>query len=73
MLDKRELRSHMAKHGDTQRSLAEAMGISLSRLNAKINETGGAEFKKTEMAFIRVRYGLAPEAVDAIFFGRDMS
>lgn len=67
-MDKALLRSHMAKYGDTQESLAEYLGISLSRLNAKINEAGGAEFKQTEIAFIKRRYGLSPRETDSIFF-----
>lgn len=38
MLDKALLRSKMVAYEDTQRTLAAALGISLSRLNAKINE-----------------------------------
>lgn len=55
-----------AKDG-SQSVLAEAMGISLSRLNAKINETG-AEFTQSEITFIRDRYKLTKEQVTDIFF-----
>lgn len=51
----------------TQSALADAMGLSLSRLNAKINETG-AEFSQSEIAFIRDRYSLSKEQVTDIFF-----
>ena len=67
-MNKTLLRSHMVKHNDTQERLANYLGISLSRLNAKINETGNAEFKQTEIAFIKKRYGLTPKETDAIFF-----
>ena len=60
--------SKMKLFGDTQESLALALGISLSRLNAKINETDGAEFKQHEIAFFRNRWHLTPEEVDQIFF-----
>ena len=60
--------SKMKLFGDTQEILAEALGISLSRLNAKINETGGAEFKQSEITFFRNRWHLTPEEVDQIFF-----
>lgn len=51
----------------SQAILAEAMGLSLSRLNAKINETG-AEFTQSEIAFIRDRYHLSNVQVTDIFF-----
>ena len=60
--------SKMKLFGDTQNSLAEALGISLSRLNAKINETDGAEFTQGEIKKIKIRYHLTAEEVDAIFF-----
>jgi hypothetical protein len=60
--------SKMKLFGDTQSSLAEALGLSLSRLNAKINETDGAEFVQSEILFIKIRYHLTPEEVDQIFF-----
>lgn len=53
----------------TQAVLAEAMGLSLSRLNAKINETD-AEFTQSEIAFIRDRYKLNKTQVTYIFFGQ---
>ena len=70
MLNKAKLRSHMVANNDTQESLANALGISLSRLNAKINEYGGAEFKQNEIAFIKARYSLKPTETDAIFFAQ---
>lgn len=60
--------SKMKLFGDTQEILAEALGLSLSRLNAKINETDGAEFKQSEIKFFIVRWQLTPEEVDQIFF-----
>ena len=66
------LRSQMVKNGDTQDTLAAAMGISLSRLNAKIN-SNKAEFRQNEILFIKRRYNLSPEEVDAIFFNPKVS
>lgn len=60
--------SKMKLFGDTQQILADAMGMSLSRLNAKINEINGAQFTKSEIAFFRNRWKLTPEEVDQIFF-----
>lgn len=60
--------SKMKLFGDTQQILADALGLSLSRLNAKINETDGAEFRQSEIKFFRNRWNLTPEEVDQIFF-----
>lgn len=62
------LRSKMVLYGDTNATLADALGISAQRFSAKINETNGAEFTKSEIAIIRNRYNLTPEEVVEIFF-----
>ena len=67
-MDKRRLESLMKLFGDTQATLAKAMGLSTSRLNAKINEYRGAEFKQNEINLIRERYKLSSEEVERIFF-----
>ena len=61
------LKGYIKIHDGSQSVLAEAMGLSLSRLNAKINETG-AEFTQSEIAFIRDRYQLSKPEVTDIFF-----
>ncbi len=61
------LKGYITSNDGSQSVLADAMGISLSRLNAKINETG-AEFTQSEIAFIRDRYKLNKSAVTDIFF-----
>lgn len=65
--------SVMVKNQDTQGTLAKAMGLSLSRLNAKINERGGAAFTQTEIAFIIQRYGLTNDEAMEIFFASKVS
>lgn len=67
-MNKTLLSSVMVRHHDTQATLAAAMGLSLSRLNAKINEREGAAFTQTEMAFIIDRYGLSNDEAMEIFF-----
>lgn len=59
-------------HDGSQSVLANAMGLSLSRLNAKINETQ-AEFSQSEIAFIRDRYKLSTKEVTDIFFSDKVS
>lgn len=65
--------SKMKLFGDTQEILAEALGISLSRLNAKINGTDGAEFKQSEIKFFIDRWQLTSEEVRMIFFATKVS
>ena len=72
-MDKTLLSSVMVKNHDTQRKLAEAMGLSLSRFNAKINERDGAEFTQTEMTFIISRYKLSNDEAMKIFFAEKVS
>lgn len=54
----------------SQAVLAKAMGISHSRLNAKINERNGAEFSLKEIVFIRDRYKLTKAQLTDIFFSQ---
>lgn len=70
-MNKPLLRAEMMKYGDSQKDLANALGISLSRLNLKIN--GGADFRQAEILFIKDRYKLKPEEIDAIFFNERVS
>lgn len=67
-MNKNMFNSKMKLFGDTQATLAEALGISLGRLNAKINETDGAEFTQGEIKAIIIRYHLTAEELYAIFF-----
>ena len=67
-MNKNAFVSKMKLFGDTQASVADALGLSVSRINAKINETDGAQFRQSEIAFFRERWKLTPEEVDNIFF-----
>lgn len=66
-MDAQRLKGLIVANDGNQITLAEAMGMSLSSLNAKINETG-TEFNKTEIQFIRDRYRLSKKDVFDIFF-----
>lgn len=68
VMNKNKFVSVMKLHGDTQESLAEAIGLSVQRMNAKINSTGGAEFTMSEIRAIKIRYDLKSEEIDDIFF-----
>ena len=71
-MNKYLLSMHMAKHGDDQQKLAEALGITRVQLNRKINEHGGV-FNKNEMTFIRDRYHLTDEEFASCFFAENVS
>lgn len=73
MLNKALLMSVLVKNGDTQETLADAMGISLSRLNAKINQRDGADFTRAEILFMVNRYGLSPDMTMEIFFALEVA
>ena len=60
------LKATIIKNGDTQETLAEAMGLITSGLNMRIN--GHIEFRRNEINFIKNRYNLTSGEVDEIFF-----
>jgi len=66
-MNKTLLRSIMVLFGDTNKTLADYLGISEKSVNDKINERG-TEFKKSEIAAIKKRYSLTDEQVILIFF-----
>lgn len=57
----------MQLHGESQQNLADYLQMSLSRLNAKINEYRGAQFRQNEIAAIQEHYGLTAGEVNEIF------
>ena len=66
-MKKELLRSIMVLHGDTNKDLADYLGISEQSVSYKINENG-TEFKQGEIRMIRSRYNLTADQVDRIFF-----
>ena len=66
-MNKTELRVVMLRNGDTNKELAEYLGITEQSVSAKINENG-TEFKQGEIAKIKERYNLTADQVEAIFF-----
>lgn len=71
-MNKAKLKSIMTLHGDTNKDLAEMLGITEQSFSCKINENG-TEFKQGEITKIKDRYNLSPVEVDAIFFGKKVS
>ena len=55
-MNKRKLNAVMQLHGESQQNLADFLEMSLSRLNAKINEYRGAQFRQNEIAAIQEHY-----------------
>ena len=72
-MNKNMLISIMKLHGDNQSDLADYLGISLQRCNAKINQTGGAKFDMIEIGKIKKKYNMTAEQVDETFFALDVS
>ena len=66
-MNKQALKGLIVANDGRQETLADAMGLSVSRLSAKINENG-AEFNKSEIEFIRKRYKMSRKQVMDIFF-----
>ena len=72
-MNKRELESVMKRYGDTQETLAEALGLSRTRLNCKMNERYNATFNQPEIKRIKQRYNLSAKEVENIFFTENVS
>lgn len=66
-MDKKLFRSIMVLHGDTNKTLADYLGISAKSVNDKINENG-TEFKQSEITAIMKRYHLSENQLTSIFF-----
>ena len=62
------LLSIVKMHGDTQEDLAVAIGISRTRLSAKLHERNGASFTQPEIAAIKKRYSMSDETLNEVFF-----
>lgn len=66
-MNKNAFISIMTLHGDTRRTLAQALEISTQTVSDKIN--GHSDFKQSEIRTIIDRYNLTPSQVDQVFFG----
>lgn len=72
-MNKNMFMSKVKLFGDTLTTLAEAIGVSVSRLSAKINGWQNAEFTQSEILNIKRRYNLAAYEIEQIFFGEEVS
>lgn len=62
------LKGKMRENALTQEDVAEKMGVSLSRFNAKLNCRGGAEFSLGELQALKSILKLTSKQIDQIFF-----
>lgn len=72
-MNKKELECEMKRFGDTQGTLANALGISRTALNYKINERNGAAFTQPELMLLKERYQLSAKRLEEIFFAKLVS
>lgn len=67
-MDANKLKGCIRTYGMTQDAVAKSIGLSLSRLNAKINGTAGAEFTLGEIRALKELLDLSAEQTAEIFF-----
>ncbi len=70
-MNSREMKAAMKLNDDTQEKLAEALGIQVSGVCARVN--GHVEFRASEISMIRKRYNLTDEETAKIFFNEEAS
>lgn len=69
-MNKNAFKSVMAYHGDTQKKVADALGISAQTIGDKLN--GLTDFTQSEIQALTERYKLTPAQVDEIFFSGEL-
>lgn len=63
-----ELKVEMLRNGDKNSDLASALGISESRVSAKVNAWENAKFTDEEKIIIKNRYSLSEKRFMEIFY-----
>ncbi len=66
-----EMKVAMKRNEDTQEKLAEALGLQISGVSARIN--GHIDFRTSEIEKIRERYNLSDDELVKIFFTTKVS
>lgn len=69
-MNKNVFKSIMVLHGDTQKTVADALGVSPQTVGDKLN--GLTDFTQSEIQALAERYKLTPAQVDEIFFGGEL-
>lgn len=70
-MNKAKLKAAIARSGENQEKLSEALDMAVSALNARIN--GHVDFRCSEIETIVHRYKLSPEETTEIFFDSEAS
>ena len=70
MFTKEKLKQAMVAHGDTNKVLADFLGMTASNFSTIWN--GRQQFQKKHMILIAVRYDLTPQDVWEIFLQHDV-
>ena len=70
MFNKEKLKQAMVAHGDTNKVLADFLGMTASNFSTIWN--GRQQFQKKHMILIAVRYDLTPQDVQEIFLQHDV-
>lgn len=65
-MNKNYFKSIMVLNGDTQKTIADALGISAQTVGDKVNNI--SDFKQSEIKVLIDRWKLTPEKVNEIFF-----
>lgn len=69
-MNKNAFKAAMVYHGDTQKVVADVLGISAQTIGDKLN--GMTDFTQSEIQVLAERYKLTPAQVDEIFFGGEL-
>jgi transcriptional regulator with XRE-family HTH domain len=69
-VNKNVFKSIMVLHGDTQKTVADALDVSPQTIGDKLN--GLTDFTQSEIQALAERYKLTPAQVDEIFFGGEL-
>ena len=70
MFNKEKLKQAMVAHGDTNKVLADFLGMTASNFSTIWN--GRQQFQKKHMILLAVRYDLTPQDVWEIFLQHDV-
>ena len=68
-----ELRAQIARHGDSAKALAKALGMAEATLSCKLNGRRNQCFTQYQIQAIIDRYGLTADDVMLIFFAPRVS
>lgn len=71
MVNSLEMKVAMKRNEDTQEKLAEALGLQVSGISARVN--GHIDFRTSEIEKIRARYKLTDDELIKIFFTTKVS